>query len=917
MRSVCVSLQKLLWILLLAWAVPAAAQQTTGEITGRVTDSSGGVLPGVTIVLRSDGVAGTQTAVSSGEGLYRFPLLPPGSYQVEYSLAGFSTLRRDAIPVVVGGVVDLNVQLTIGAATELVTVTGEAPVVNAARTSVSTNYDSEWVRNAPVRRNSYFDYVNSAPGISAASNIGQSSGAQSLGSSTNENQYQIDGTNISATPWLNGDAVDQVEVVQLGASAQYGNVQGAVFNIVTRTGSNVLHGDANFYFQDDALTGRNTTEEVDGGRPYYRDKYQDFTVQAAGAFIPNKFWFFGSYQNLTDYDAQPGADPNFPALNDAKRLFWKFNFNINDKHRLMHGYHDDFYWIPGTPTNFTAPETISLSHGHNPTPNVVYTGTLSNTLVMEARYSGFFLQSSVDPNQPGAPRVGIRYEDDDTGLITGAISQWTENRSWRNGTALKFTKFTERLLGGSHDTSFGVQFNGHGGKSLNGPNDTITTYSQSGQLPDGTTRNPYYQGSTASTWGVYIDDTFRFKRATMNLGVRYDSSNGAFEALPYVDTTGTPTLELSEPDDSVYRWKTFSPRFGISYLLNESGKTIAKAHFGRYYTELSANDFRPAVPSITPAYEFEIDADGNRYNFVEVSSNKNLSIDSNLKPAYTDQFMAQIEQQLTRQIGLQVAYAYKRGEDYSGWTDTTGVYEQVPYVDSVGTDASGETVMVYKLLSNPADRQFLLTTPGDLFSRYHGMTVQLTRRMADNWSAVASVVLSESSGRLPSSARATASTNQTSSPGSFGREAAGPNDYVNTAGLLGGDRPVVAKLNFVYQLPWGVMAATNLQYQSGKTYARAVRVNGLGFPAAPQIQMEAVDGSRRVAPLKLIDLRVQKDFVIPGSPMTLGIFADMMNLTNDASYQGVASVLGTSSAFGVGTSYIPPRRFQLGTKVQW
>src|SRR5690606_41806150 len=119
----------------------------------------------------------------------------------------------------------------------------------------------------PVRRNSYFDYVNSAPGISATSNVGQSSGAQSLGSSSNENLYMIDGTNISSTPWVAGDVVEQVEVVQLGASAQYGNVQGAVFNIVTRAGSNALRGDVNFYFQNDALTGRNTTDEYDNGRP--------------------------------------------------------------------------------------------------------------------------------------------------------------------------------------------------------------------------------------------------------------------------------------------------------------------------------------------------------------------------------------------------------------------------------------------------------------------------------------------------------------------------------------------------------------------------------------------------------------------------------------------------------------------------
>lgn len=913
MRHKCAAL--LLSMAMLLATSPATAQQTTGEITGRVTDTTGGVLPGVTVILRSNGIAGIQTTITSGEGLYRFPLLPPDSYELEYVLEGFVTLRRSDVPVAVGQVVDLNVQLQVGGAAEVVTVTGAVPVVNAASTAVSTNYGREWVRNAPVRRNSYFDYVNSAPGISATSNVGQSSGAQSLGSSSNENLYMIDGTNISSTPWVAGDVVEQVEVVQLGASAQYGNVQGAVFNIVTRAGSNALRGDVNFYFQNDALTGRNTTDEYDNGRPYYRDTYRDLTLQASGPFVANKLWFFGALEHLTDFDAQPGADPRFPALNEARKVFWKFNYNINQNHRLMHGYHDDYYWIPGTPTLFTAPETITLSHGHNPTPNIVYTATLTNALVMEARYSGYFLQSSLDPNMEGAPRVGTRYEDVATGAITGVIDEWRENRSWRNGASVKFTKFTERLFGGSHDTAFGFQYMGQGGKTLAGPNDTITTVN--GVPIEGTTRLPYYQGSTASTWGIYIDDTFRYKRATINMGIRYDDSNAAFPSLPFVDALGMPTGEMSPAVDSLYRWRVVSPRLGFSWTLNQSGATILKAHVGRYYSELSANDFRPAVPSITPAYSFSIDADGNRYDFVETSSNANLSIDSNLKAPYTDQVMAQIEQQLTPGIGLQVSYAHKRGHDYSGWKDVTGVYELVPYVDNEGIDATGETVMVYRLLSDPADRQYLLTTPGGLYSRYNGVTIQLTRRMADNWSAVGSVVFSRATGRLPSSARATASTTQTSTPGTFGQSAAGPNDYVNTEGLLVGDRPVVAKLNFVYQLPWGIMAAANLQYQSGKPYARHVRVPDLGFPTPPTIAMEERDGSRRVAPLKLVDVRLQKDFPLPGSPMTLSLFIDMMNLTNDASYQGIASNLGTSSAFGVATNFIPPRRFQLGTKVQW
>ena len=138
-------------LLALAVAMPAAAQRTTGEIIGRIVDESGSVLPGVTVTLRGAGVAGAPTAVTSETGTYRFPLLPPGTYSVEYTLTGFSTLKREDIPVAVGSTVELNVSMKVGALEESITVSGESPVVNVVSSEVSTTYNRQWVESAPVR----------------------------------------------------------------------------------------------------------------------------------------------------------------------------------------------------------------------------------------------------------------------------------------------------------------------------------------------------------------------------------------------------------------------------------------------------------------------------------------------------------------------------------------------------------------------------------------------------------------------------------------------------------------------------------------------------------------------------------------------------------------------------------------------
>jgi hypothetical protein len=913
-----------LWCILIVLlsSVPALSQRTTGEIIGKAVDESGAVLPGVTVTLRGAGVAGAPTTVTSESGVYRFPVLPPGTYDLEFTLSGFTTLKREGIPVAVGSTVELDVQMSVGTLQETVTVTGESPVVNVFTSQMSTAYNKEWVQNAPLRRFSYFDLIMSAPGISQTSQVGSTTSATSLGSSTNENQYQIDGTDISATPWPNTDAVEEVEVLQLGASAEYGNVQGAVFNIVTRQGSNTLHGDANYYFQHDKLTGRNTTPEFDNNRPYHLDQHRDTTVQVSGPFLRDKFWFFGSLQYHRIYDSQPGVDPKSPSKSDARRVFWKFNYNITPNHRLLHGYHDDFYWIPGLTSQFTAPSTISLDHGHNPTPNLVYTGVLSSKTLVEGRFSGYWLQASTDPNEEGQSSIGSRFEDQNTGLITGAISSWGENRSWRWGVQGKLSHYAENFLGGSHDLKVGLQYHTHGASNLTGNNDTILTYSQEpGRLSTGTTQLPFYRGTDARWWGTYIDDTYRIgNRAVVNLGLRYDYSVAGYQSFPFLDQFARPTGQMSEANDDVYDYGVVSPRVGINYRF--SNRTIAKAHFGRYYSAIE-RDYAAIVPSTTTLFNFAIDAAGNRINFTSTRP-ADLRVDPNRKAPYSDQFIIQVEQELMTNLGLQVNYVHKRGADYPGWEDIAGQYVQFPYVDNVGIDASGQTFNLWRLVSPASDRVFLLTTPRGpdgrgLYNRYNGATFMLTKRLSNHWQGVVSVVLSKSEGRISSSARTGPAAAQTSAAGTFGQAAAGPNDWVNTDGLLIGDKPVVAKAQVTYNFPWGVMAAINAQHQTGRLWSRQIRPAGLGFPSAPVINMEANTGERRVEDVDLIDLRVQKEIRLGRTATRLALFFDALNITNSNHNESVANQLGTAAvtSFGVPTRLYLPRRFQLGTKLRW
>jgi hypothetical protein len=372
---------------------------------------------------------------------------------------------------------------------------------------------------------------------------------------------------------------------------------------------------------------------------------------------------------------------------------------------------------------------------------------------------------------------------------------------------------------------------------------------------------------------------------------------------------------MSPKMDPLFKWNPINPRVGINWKVTEAGTTVVKAHYGRYSRGPLYNDFNAASPSITPSYNFNLDANGNRTNFVATSSNSNLRIDPDVEEPYTDQYIAQLEQQLSEQLGLQVNYVHKDGKNYPAWIDSTGVYQQVPYVDSVGTDATGNTVMVYKLLTPSANSIFTMTSPDEMFTRYNGVSAVLTKRLSNNWQGTFSLVYSKSEGRLASSV-GNPGGSQTQNSASFGRFPNGPNDFVNSEGRLAADRPVVAKVQLLYRFPWDLQVSTNIQHQTGRIWARNIRVSGLGFPAAPTILMDPLDGSKRLPDTNLMDLRVQKAFRITGT-MRADLFVDLLNVTNSGLYENVVSRLGTNAQYGLPTGFTFPRRAQLGAKIRF
>ena len=432
-----------------------------------------------------------------------------------------------------------------------------------------------------------------------------------------------------------------------------------------------------------------------------------------------------------------------------------------------------------------------------------------------------------------------------------------------------------------------MQYNQGGADYTIALNDYIYTYS--GVPAYGYTQLPYKQNGQMKNLGAYFDDTFRVcERFTLNLGARFDHSKGFLPAADILDRDANPTGEKTAAIDKVFAWDSFSPRVGFSWKLNKSGHSVLKGHYGRYYRGVITGEFDNTADSVSARYRFSgtYDGQGNPEGASKVSDNTNLSVDPNYKNPYTDQFIGELSQELGKDLALSVGYIYKRGANYGGFRDVGGVYEPAVYLDNQGTDATNQPIAVLSLVSDPADRLFLLTNPSELHTRYNGGTLTLNKRMSHHWQMVTSLVISKSEGRIGSS-RNGLKSNQSASAGTFGQN---PNDFVNTDGRLIGDRPLLFKTQLVYQAPWGLLFGLNFVHQTGRPFARTVRVGDV-TNIAGTILAEKVTGDRRVPDWNIVDLNVQKQIKL-GGPVSLELFVYLLNLTNSGIYEDVLDRLG-------------------------
>jgi len=315
----------------------------TGAINGRVTDGSGAIVPGASVVVRNLATGVEQSAVTNRVGLYQFPSLMPGTYSLTASVKGFHDLEA-LLRVLVGNTMLQDLKLQVGANSELVKVAGTTSPLRPAESSASTVMDRSFIDELPLNGRRYTDFTALTPNTSydgdtgLISIAGQQGGEDSgYANGNGSNAFTVDGTNATNNyfddiigryriPYLYGEeAIEEFQVSVSPYSAVYGGGAGFV-NAVTRSGSNAYHGSV-FYYNRNSATGANDALDEAAGLPKPQDSLQQFGAGVGGSIVRNRLWFF------FDYEQQLRSDPfsviNHP-LSPTQPGFLSSNFGIPD-----------------------------------------------------------------------------------------------------------------------------------------------------------------------------------------------------------------------------------------------------------------------------------------------------------------------------------------------------------------------------------------------------------------------------------------------------------------------------------------------------------------------------------------------------------------------------------------------------------
>ncbi len=930
-RGVWVVWTAILFTTFLAGSSQAQTTDRSG-IEGKVTDQSGGVLPGVTVTIESPALlGGARTTVTDEEGRYRFTALPAGVYTVTCDLEGFTPAVRE-VRVDTGFIATINETLGVGAIEEAVTVTSASPVVDIRTTAVSANLGKEALEQLPTSR-SMWQAMNLAPGIRVAgvdvggTAVGTQQSYSNYGSSSGGNKPSLDGVDTredagGAGFYYDYGAFQEVQVKAMGNDAEM-STPGTQFLAVLKSGGDQFHGSGYFGWEtpalqsdnvDDALRARGAKE----GNPL--EAYHDANADLGGPVFRQKLWFYGSYRHqliksgVAGYESEPGVPGYYKVT--LENYTGKLTGQINAQHRFAGFVQSQTKDYPERNADAFRYQESTWHQIFKPLAGkaewswVASDRTFVNAFVGRWKYETDGLNRTDDP--PAYDTVTLRYAGRYlTTPYVGGRGRWQYNGS--------VSHYVPDWWKGSHEIKAGVEFTDEN-RTYDSPRESdggdYQLRFQNGVPFQVVVYNyPYNTLNNMRTYSTYVRDAWRIgDRATINAGVRFEGYDVYIPEQSKEAGRFYPGGDFPKID--VVTWNNWAPRIGVAYPLDQGNRTVVKATYGwfNYAMQATYADTFNNNASASTTYRWN-DLNGNRNyddgefgTFVTATGAKTSAINPDLDQPKTHEVTASLERQIASNFQARASYVYRREVDRYRTVNVLRPYEAygiaIPAKDPgpdgvVGTADDGQAITYYEYAADYAGSAFIrnvdLNVPG-YDNSFHSVEVAAQKRMSNRWQLVTSFLATHVDEWVAFNTATGASG--TGVPVTPNEEFFPRSQYWQWNYKVAGS----------YDLPWEMQVAGTFTSASGDVWGRDARfTTGLVRSGSLILRMDE-PAANRLPTQNLLNLRFEKRLTLWRGRTAFQF--DLFNVTNTNVELGVTTRSGAS--FGNVTSIVPPRIVRLG-----
>jgi Carboxypeptidase regulatory-like domain len=881
------------------------SQEQYGNLRGIVVDKEGGPLPGVTVRLESELFAPRSVVTSEG-GLFRLINVSPGVYSLKCELRNFKTYLQKNLDIRVGTNFDLRIVLDMATIEEEVTVKAESPVVDTKKTSVGANVTQVMLQDVPSARDPWV-ILQQTPGIQVdRENVGGSlSGMQSSfvskGTTYQAAMWNMDGITITdqaafGSPiYYDFDSFDEMQIVTGGQDASV-QTAGVSLNLITRRGGNRFQGMARIFFTNKDLQGDNRTEELKKLN-YVGDRINqimDYGFQFGGPILKDRLWF---WLGFGVQDTRQLVIAGYPLKYQLYNFNAKLNARLNPQNRAELALYVPLKYAYGRYASATRPPETSLDQRPKNTFYIkledehIFSPNLLLSLKASYLHSGF----EITPEGGLDKQAG---QDLITGMWSGTATYSLSERPNFN-LKLDGDYFREKFLGGSHEFKFGLEYRYNSAVEYSyDPGDVWKLY-RNGKPYMAYVEREQRAAGVEDRYSVYLTDGYTRGRLTLNLGLRLDREKSwgkeSTVKASRLAPDFLPGLTFPAIDPGI-AWVTLSPRIGITFDLTGDAKTMLRANLARYGSQMSTV-FPLLVCPAQAAYALYFWRDLNGDNLVTTNEltgyplkgildfggfdpwnpamlETRNAIDKNIKAPLTDELLLGIEREMFPDFALGATLILRRNHRFT-WdpyydkaTDTK--ITQADYVGPITGSLTfeGKTYAYeYWTLSQYRPVGQIKENRPDYHENYSSLEVTALKRLSHRWMVNASFTYQVHNVH-------------------YGEK--GYADPTNIK-MLDGARfnypgsDWMAKLSFLYQLPWGFSFSGFANARQGYIFAESVRVttperSKVGLGAYVDIWLDK-PGEKRYADFYNVDLSLSKT-VFSNRSGSLVVQADGFNVFN-------------------------------------